>query len=119
MVPAAATPDSAAVAAVPTLLHLAAGACANALARGDNRVVAGVGDLHRDLVEVIAIAYFRCKLNNNNSRGSGSARHHLPLPTSSCHLPALRALAESAALSPASLALSDASFDACHAPMPR
>lgn len=75
---------------VPTLLTLAADACAGALKRGDRRVIAGLGDLHSDLTEVIANAYF-------------------PISTSSRQfLPALRALAESNALSPTSLTLSNA-----------
>ena len=73
---------------VPSLLTLAADACADALKRGDSRVIAGLGDLHSDCAELIAVSYF-------------------PLSSSSRRfLPALRALAESNALSPRSLTLS-------------
>jgi hypothetical protein len=35
---------------VPTLLTLAAKTCSSALARGDSRVIAGLGDVPSDLV---------------------------------------------------------------------
>ena len=80
-----------------TLLQLSANACAAALAISDPRVVADVGDLPRELVELVALSYFKFKLElgiNRHKRPSA-----LPLPTSSNHIPALRALAESDALS--------------------
>ena len=89
-----------------TLLQLSANACAAALAISDPRVVADVGDLPRELVELVALSYFKFKLElgiNRHKRPSA-----LPLPTSSNHIPALRALAESDALSPSLLILSDA-----------
>ena len=87
-------------------MQLSANACAAALAISDPRVVADVGDLPRELVELVALSYFKFKLElgiNRHKRPSA-----LPLPTSSNHIPALRALAESDALSPSLLILSDA-----------
>ena len=48
-----------------TLLQVSADACAAALARGDPHVVADVGDLPRELVELVALSYFKFKLNFN------------------------------------------------------
>ena len=90
-----------------TLLQVSADACAAALARGDPHVVADVGDLPRELVELVALSYFKFKLTQKNE---SEMKNALPLPTSSNHIPALRALAESDALSPTSLLLSDAAM---------
>ena len=92
-----------------TLLQVSADACAAALARGDPHVVADVGDLPRELVELVALSYFKFKLQASRKKGDAS-NNALPLPTSSNHIPALRALAESDALSPTSLLLSDAAM---------
>ena len=89
-----------------TLLQLSANACAAALAISDPRVVADVGDLPRELVELVALSYFKFKLELGMNRDEKQSA--LPLPTSSNHIPALRALAESDALSPNLLILSDA-----------
>ena len=89
-----------------TLLQLSANACAAALAISDPRVVADVGDLPRELVELVALSYFKFKLELGMNRDEKQSA--LPLPTSSNHIPALRALAESDALSPSLLILSDA-----------
>ena len=91
-----------------TLLQLSANACAAALAISDPRVVADVGDLPRELVELVALSYFKFKLLLGVSRDEKQKPSALPLPTSSNHIPALRALAESDALSPSLLILSDA-----------
>ena len=91
-----------------TLLQVSADACAAALARGDSHVVADVGDLPRELVELVALSYFKFKLTQKNE--GETRKNALPLPTSSNHIPALRALAESDALSPTSLLLSDAAM---------
>ena len=94
---------------VPSLLRLAGDAVAELLLAGDPRVVAAVGDLHRDVAESVALAYFALKLKRDDDAAPSPASSRpaldLPLPTSSCHLPALRALAESDALSPTTLAL--------------
>jgi len=94
---------------VPSLLRLAGDAVAELLLAGDPRVVAAVGDLHRDVAESVALAYFALKLTRDDDAAPSPASSRpaldLPLPTSSCHLPALRALAESDALSPTTLAL--------------
>jgi hypothetical protein len=94
---------------VPSLLRLAGDAVAELLLSGDPRVVAAVGDLHRDVAESVALAYFALKLTRHDDAAAAPASSRpaldLPLPTSSCHLPALRALAESDALSPTTLAL--------------
>lgn len=94
---------------VPSLLRLAGDAVAELLLAGDPRVVAAVGDLHRDVAESVALAYFALKLTRDDNAAPSPASSRpaldLPLPTSSCHLPALRALAESDALSPTTLAL--------------
>ena len=91
-----------------TLLQLSANACAAALAISDPRVVADVGDLPRELVELVALSYFKFKLELGVNRDEKQQPSALPLPTSSNHIPALRALAESDALSPSLLILSDA-----------
>ena len=94
-----------------TLLQVSADACAAALARGDSHVVADVGDLPRELVELVALSYFKFKLTRREQKNEGEGSNNaLPLPTSSNHIPALRALAESDALSPTSLLLSDAAM---------
>ena len=94
---------------VPSLLRLAGDAVAERHLAGDPRVVAAVGVLHRDVAESVALAYFALKLKRDDDAAPSPASSRpaldLPLPTSSCHLPALRALAESDALSPTTLAL--------------
>ena len=51
-----------------TLLQVSADACAAALARGDPHVVADVGDLPRELVELVALSYFKFKLTRRDKK---------------------------------------------------
>ena len=54
-----------------TLLQVSADACAAALARGDPHVVADVGDLPRELVELVALSYFKFKLTRSGRKKRG------------------------------------------------
>ena len=82
----------------PTLLNLAADACATALKRGDRRVVAGLKDLHSDLAEVIAVSYILPLSTHASSRKFFQG--------SRVQSAGFRALAEANALSPSHLTLS-------------
>ena len=61
-----------------TLLQLSANACAAALAISDPRVVADVGDLPRELVELVALSYFKFKLELGMDRHRSKVRFRSP-----------------------------------------